>query len=143
MNNLVIQFPGSTAGRAAVAVVRMAAVALLIPIGLIHLDLAPEYGIGVAYIGFLFYATFSATLVAAIGIAAGVRGSWLLGLLASLGAIAGLVTSATVGLPDFTESFRAPNALLSLVLEGSFVALFAIAAAVRPRAVLGLRTRSR
>jgi hypothetical protein len=143
MNNVVIQLPESTAGQAAVGGFRMLAVGLLVPIGLIHLNLAPAYGIGAAYIGFLFYATFYATLVAAVGIAVGVRGSWILGLLASAGALGGLVTAATVGLPNFTESFHAPKAMLSIVLEASFVVLFAAAAAIRPAAVFAKRTRPR
>jgi hypothetical protein len=141
MSNLLIRLPKSPVGQATVGGFRVAAVGLLIPIGLIHLSLAPAYGIGAAYIGDLFYATFYATLVAAIGIVIGIRGSWVLGLLASAGALGGLVTAATVGLPNFTESFQAPKAMLSLVLEGSFVALFAIAAVIRPAAVFGVRTR--
>lgn len=142
MNNLVLRLPNSAAGQATVGGFRVLAIGLLIPIGLIHLSLAPAYGIGAAYIGDLFYATFYATLVAAIGIAIGVRGSWLLGLLTSAGALAGLVTAATVGLPNFTESFQAPKAMLSIVLEAGFVVLFAVAALIRPTAVFGMRART-
>ncbi len=137
VNAVVSRLPNSISGQAAVAGFRLGAVALLLPIGVIHLRLAPTYGLGAAYIGFLFYATFAASLVAAAGIVIGIRGSWIVGLLTAIGAIAGLLTSATVGLPSFTDSFTAPRAMLSLVLEASFVALFALGAALRPRAVLG------
>jgi hypothetical protein len=140
MSNVVIRMPDSTLGQVTVGGFRALAVGLLIPIGLIHLSLAPAYGIGAAYIGFLFYATFYATLIAAAGIAIGVRGSWIVGLLASVGAVAGLVTAATVGLPNFTESFQAPKAMLSLVLELGFIALFAAAAVIRPAAAFGVGT---
>jgi hypothetical protein len=139
MSNVVLRLPKSSVGQATVGGFRIAAAALLIPIGLIHLNLAPEYGIGAAYIGFLFYATFAATLVAAAGIVVGVRGGWILGGLVSVGAIAGLVTASTIGLPHFTESFQAPRAMLSLVLEAAFVALFAVAAVIRPAAVFATR----
>ncbi len=142
MNSLVLRLPDSKAGQTAVGGFRILAVALLIPIGLIHLSLAPAYGIGAAYIGDLFYATFYATLVAGIGIVVGIRGSWILGLLVASGALVGLVTAATVGLPNFTESFQAPRAMLSIVLEGGFVALFAVAAFIRPRAVFGRRAHT-
>jgi hypothetical protein len=68
------------------------------------------------------------------------RGSWILGLLVSVGAVAGLVTAATIGLPSFTDSFQAPNAMSSLLLEGAFVVLFAVGAAIRPAAVFGTRS---
>lgn len=138
MNNVVIRLPRSRVGQVSVGGFRVAAVGLLLPIGLIHLSLAPVYGAGAAYIGFLFYATFAATLVASAGILGGIRGSWILGLLVSSGAIGGLVTAATVGLPNFTDSFQAPKSMLSILLEGSFVALFAIAAVIRPRPVFGM-----
>jgi hypothetical protein len=142
MNSVVTPLPDSGVGQVAVGGFRVAAIGLLVPIGLIHLSLAHAYGLGAAYIGFLFYATFVATLLAAAGIAVGVRGAWIVGLLASAGALGGLVMSATVGLPNFTDSFQAPKAMLSLVLEATFVGLFVIAAAIRPRAVLAMPARA-
>jgi hypothetical protein len=70
----------------------------------------------------------------------GVRGAWILGGLISGSAFAALVVSSTVGLPNFTDSLSAPWAMLSLMLEGSFVAIYAVAAVVRRNLLLVIAT---
>jgi hypothetical protein len=109
---------------------------LLVAIGLVHLVLAPVYYGAAAYLGVLFYLTCAAAWTTAIAVVAGVRGAWLLGGLIAAGALAALVASVSVGLPGFTDSLSAPWAMLSLLLEGAFVAVYVGLALLRRNVVL-------
>jgi hypothetical protein len=102
---------------------------LIVLVGLIHLIEAPEYFEAATYLGLLFLVNFAGAIVAAIGIH---RGSWSwgwgLGVLVAASAFVGYLLSRTVGLPGFyEEEFFEPTGVLSLVLEGLFVALYVAA----------------
>jgi hypothetical protein len=110
---------------------RGAAVVLLSIIGLIHLVQAPLYTQGAPYIGALFILACLGSWLAALTIAAGIRGAWVLGALVAAGTFAGLLVASTVGLPGFMDSLDAPMAMRSLVVEGLFIVLYVAVAAFR------------
>lgn len=128
---LMLGWPHGAVGKVATGAGRGAAIVLLLVLAVDHLTLAPLYYEGTSYIGILFYLAGAGALVAAVAIAIGVRGAWSLGALVAGGSFGGLVLSATVGLPGFMDSLAAPRAMRSLVVEGSYVALFAVASALR------------
>lgn len=104
-----------------------AGVALVAAVGLIHLIEAPEYfdEYG-AFYGLAFLATAAAAAVAAVGIYGGIKSwGWTLGAVISGGAFVLYLVSRTVGLPGITGAdFFEPIGLLSLLVEGLFVALY-------------------
>jgi hypothetical protein len=110
---------------------RGAAVVLLGMIGLIHLVQASTYAVGAPYIGVLFVLACVGSWLAAVTIAAGIRGAWVLGALVAASAFAGLLVASTVGLPGFMDSLDAPMAMRSLVVEGLFIVLYLAVAAFR------------
>jgi hypothetical protein len=106
---------------------RWAGIGLIVASGAIHFIETPEYLDEVRYIGVLFALSVIGALVAAVGIARNERWGWNLGLLVAGGSIAGYLLSRTVGLPGFLENswvqFAEPLGLLSLLVEGAFVAI--------------------
>lgn len=133
---VLLPLPGGSAPRITTATARLLGAGLLVAIGLIHLILAPQYYPAAAYVGVLFYATCAAAWLAAAAIAVGVRGAWLVGGLLAAGSFAALFLASTVGLPGFSESLGAPWAVLSLVLEGLFVGLYATLVLLRRNLLL-------
>jgi hypothetical protein len=135
-HRLLITWPRGLVRRGLTGGARLMGAGLLVAIGLVHLVLAPVYYGAAAYLGVLFYLTCAAAWTTAIAVVAGVRGAWLLGGLISAGALAALVASVSVGLPGFTDSLSAPWAMLSLLLEGAFVAVYVGLALLRRNVVL-------
>ena len=133
---LLLAWPRSVIQRAITGGARLVGAGLLAGIGLIHLALAPTYYSAAAYVGVLFYVTCAAAWSTALAIAIGLRGAWILGGLIASSAFAALVVSSTVGLPNFTDSLSAPWAMLSLMLEGIFVAVYVLAAFLRRNLLL-------
>ena len=102
--------------------------ALIVGMGIIHLLMAPVEFVEAAYLGVLFEANFLASIIATRGILRGKTWGWALGLLLAVGALAGYVLSRTVGMPGMEiEDWFYPVGVLSLVLEGAFVALVVVA----------------
>jgi hypothetical protein len=105
--------------------------ALMSGVAAIHLVLAPEYLGEQPYVGVLFLLGAAAGAVVAARLwRAADRVTWALGAGLSAAMAAGFVLSRTVGLPGFHESEWELSGLLSLLLEGGFVAA-ALSAAVR------------
>lgn len=117
--------------------VTAAAVFALLATALIHFIEAPGAFSEVTYKGVLFVANGVGALIAAAGILRGAWSwGWVLGLLMAGGAIAGYVASRTVGLPGIPpepDAWLEPWGVASLVVEGLFVILFAVASRARPR----------
>jgi len=107
------------------------AIAAILGTGLIHIVEAPDAFGEAAYKGALFVANGMGALVAAYGIFRDRRGSgWVLGLLVAGGALLAYVASRTVGLPGLPaepDAWLEPMGVASLVCEGVFVVLFALA----------------
>jgi hypothetical protein len=135
-HRLLITWPRGLVRRGLTGGARLMGAGLLVAIGLVHLVLAPVYYGAAAYVGVLFYLTCAAAWTTAVAVVAGVRGAWLLGGLIAAGALTALVASVTVGLPGFTDSLSAPWAILSLLLEGAFVAVYLVLAVLRRNLVL-------
>jgi hypothetical protein len=103
---------------------RRLAAAAMAGVGAIHIALVPEYASEQAYIGVLFaVGGIAATLVAAKLWVADHTPSWALGALIAAGMATGFVLSRTIGLPGFKEAEWEPSGILSLLLEGGFLAL--------------------
>jgi hypothetical protein len=132
----LLAWPHGVIQRAVTGSARLVGSGLLVAIGLVHLALAPTYYSAAAYVGILFYVACAAAWATALAIIVGLRGAWILGGLIAAGAFAALVVSSTVGLPNFTDSLSAPWAMLSLMLEGIFVAVYAVAAVLRRNLLL-------
>jgi hypothetical protein len=132
----LLAWPRGVIQRAVTGSARLVGAGLLAAIGLIHLVLGPTYYVAAAYVGILFYVTCAAAWATALAIVVGLRGAWILGGLIAGSAFAALVVSSTVGLPNFTDSLSAPFAMLSLMLEGSFVAIYAVAVVARRNLLL-------
>lgn len=115
--------------------IKWAGIALILLVGAIHLIDASDSMTESALKGTSFYLNALAAVVAAIGIyKAKMSWGWGLGALVAAGAFVGYVVSRTVGIfglpPDV---WMEPIGILSLIVEGLFVVLFAYA-------VLGRRT---
>jgi hypothetical protein len=114
---------------------KWAGIGLILASGLIHLVETPEYLGEMRYIGVLFILSVVGAVAAAIGIARNERWGWHVGLLVAGGSIAAYLLSRTVGLPFFRENsweaFAEPIGLLSLLVEGLFVAVAASVLAYR------------
>ena len=115
-----------------------AGVGLIAATGAIHLVETPEYLAEVQYIGILFALSVLGALVAAAGIIRDERWGWQLGLLVAGGSLVAYLLSRSIGIPFFRESswesFTEPVGLLSLVVEGLFVAVAANVFFARPAA---------
>jgi hypothetical protein len=96
-------------------------------IAAIHLVLAPEYLSEELYVGLLFIAGGLASAFVAVKLwYADHIPAWTLGTLIAIGMAAGLVLSRTTGLPGFKEGEWELSGILSLLLEGTFVAAPAV-----------------
>ena len=111
--------------------IRKLAAAALAANGIIHLILSPEYLSEQTYVGVLFIAggLFLCALAVALWRTDNVP-SWFLGALTMAGMAIAFVLSRTTGLPGFKESGWDGLGILTLALEGGFVAA-AIAALSR------------
>jgi len=108
--------------------IRRTGAAALAGTGVLHLALAPEYLSEQPYIGVLFLLGAAASLFLAWRLwRANDSTAWVLGALVASGMAAGFVLSRTVGLPGFHEGEWESSGLLSLLLEGGFVALAYVA----------------
>lgn len=113
--------------------IKWVGIALILLVGLIHLVDASGSMAESAAKGISFYLNAAAACVAAVGIyRASTTWGWGLGALVAAGAFVGYVVSRTVGIfglpPDV---WMEPIGVLSLVVEGLFVMVFAYAALAR------------
>jgi hypothetical protein len=99
--------------------------------GLFHLIEAPGHLDEQIYIGVLFWLTVAASWLAAVGIASGVRGSWILGALVAAATFFGLILAVTVGLPNFSENLSENLAVPSLFVEAGYLVLYVAASTGR------------
>ena len=80
----------------------------------------------VQYMGILFALSVIGAVAAAVGIWRGERWGWQLGTLVAGGSIIAYFITRTIGFPGFRENsweeFSEPMGLLSLIVEGMFVA---------------------
>lgn len=108
-------------------ILRLAAIALIVVVGLTHLIGAPQHYRVAPYIGVGFVANFIGALVAAVGIYRDAMWGWVLGILVASGALVLYVVSRSVGLPGFEHAvgrWSGPLGILSLVVEALFLAVF-------------------
>jgi hypothetical protein len=103
--------------------------------GFIHIVEARDSFSDAAYKGLLFVANGLGAVVAAFGIYRNQRVlGWALGLVVAGGALLAYVASRTIGLPGLPaepDAWFEPMGVASLVCEGLFVVLFAVAHAKR------------
>jgi hypothetical protein len=114
--------------------VKLAAIVLIIAVGLAHLRGAPPHYRFAPYIGIAFVVNFVGALVAAVGIYRNALWGWLLGVLVAGGALVAYLVSRSVGLPSFEVSvgrWFGPLATISLIVEVLFLALFLLAVSTR------------
>ena len=108
-------------------ILKLMAILLVIAVGVIHLiGASPHYRVA-PYIGVSFVANFIAALVAAVGLYRDALWGWLLGVLVAGGALVMYVISRSVGLPGYEHAvgrWFGPLAVLSLVVEALFIAVF-------------------
>ena len=115
------------------AMTRKVAATAAAGIAAIHLVLAPEYLSEELYVGLLFIAGGLASAFVAVKLwYADHTPAWALGTLIAIGMAAGLVLSRTIGLPGFKENEWELSGVLSLLLEGMFIAA-AVVTMRRPR----------
>ena len=111
------------------------AIAAILGTGLVHVAEARDSFSEATYKGVLFVCNGLGALVAAIGIARNQRAlGWLLGLLVAGGALLAYVASRTIGLPGLPaepDAWLEPMGVVSIVCEGLFVILFAMARTAR------------
>ena len=107
-------------------ITRKSAAAAIAVVGVIHLALAGEYLEEAPYIGVLFAAggLGAAYVAARLWVARDIV-AWALGGVIAAGMFVGFVLSRTVGLPSFHEAEWEPSGIVSLVLEGSYLAAMA------------------
>lgn len=113
---------------------KLAAILLIVVVGLTHLIGAPPHYRFAPYIGVGFVVNFIGALVAAVGIYRDVLWGWLLGALVAGGALVMFVVSRSVGLPGFEHAvgrWFGPLAIISFIVEALFVALFFMAVSAR------------
>jgi di/tricarboxylate transporter len=119
------------------AAITIGAVALLhVYVGLIELE---EYFGSVRYIGALFLIGAAAGFIVAVRLwNVDDQAAWAVGALIAGGMALGFILSRTVGLPDFDERGKWElEGLISLALEGGYLALFFGWASGRLRAPVG------
>jgi hypothetical protein len=108
-------------------ILRLAAIALIVVVGLTHLVGAPQHYRVAPYIRVGFVANFIGALVAAVGIYRNALWGWLLGALVAGGALVMYVVSRSVGLPGFEHAigrWSGPLGILSSVVEALFITIF-------------------
>jgi hypothetical protein len=113
---------------------KLAAILLIVAVGLTHLIGArPHYRVA-PYIGVGFVVNFIGALVSAMGIYWDVLWGWLLGFLVAGGALVLYTVSRLVGLPGYAHAvgrWFGPLAIISFIVEALFVALFFVAVSTR------------
>ncbi len=113
---------------------KLAAILLILAVGLAHLiGASPHYRFA-PYIGVGFVVNFIGALVAAVGIYRDVLWGWLLGALVAGGALVLYVISRSVGLPGFEQAvgrWFGPLAIISFIVEAAFLAVFFLAVSSR------------
>jgi hypothetical protein len=107
---------------------------LILAVGAIHAIEAPDHLEEQTYIGVLFVLNAIGALVAAIGIARGMRGAWVLGAVVAIGAFVAFILSRTTGLPSFKEAEWKTLGVVSMILEAAYVMVAARALSARPSA---------
>jgi hypothetical protein len=108
-------------------ILKLAAIVLIVVVGLVHLRGAPPHYRVAPYIGVGFVANFIGALVAAVGLYRDALWGWLLGALVAGGALVMYVVSRSVGLPGYEQAvgrWFGPLGVLSLVVEALFIAVF-------------------
>lgn len=108
-------------------ILKVAAVLLIIAVGLAHLRGAPPHYRVAPYIGVGFVVNFIGALVAAVGIYRDALWGWLLGALVAGGALVMYVISRLVGLPGYEFAvgrWFGPLGIVSLIVEALFIAVF-------------------
>lgn len=103
-----------------------AGIGLILASGLIHALGTQEMFREMQYMGILFALSVIGAAAAAVGIWRGERWGWQLGTLVAGGSIIAYFVTRTIGFPGFRENsweeFTEPMGVLSLVVEGMFVA---------------------
>ena len=103
-----------------------AGIGLILASGAIHAIGTQEMYGEMAYMGILFALSVFGAIAAAIGIWRGERWGWQMGTLVAGGSIIAYFITRTIGFPGFRENsweeFSEPIGVLSLVVEGMFVA---------------------
>jgi hypothetical protein len=114
--------------------VKVAAIVLIVAVGLAHLRGAlPHYRFA-PYIGVGFVVNFVGALVAAVGIYRDALWGWLLGIVVAGGALVLYVVSRSVGLPGYEVAvgrWFGPLAVISLLVEVPFLMSFLLAVITR------------
>ncbi len=113
---------------------KLAAILLIVAVGLTHLVGAPPHYRFAPYIGVGFVVNFLGGLVAAVGIYRHALWGWLLGALVAGGALVLYIVSRSVGLPGFEHAvgrWFGPLAIISFIVEALFLALFFLAVSTR------------
>jgi hypothetical protein len=109
-----------------------AGILLIVVVGIIHLIEAPEHLEEATYVGVLFLINVLFAFVSAFGIYRGAQWGWVLGVLVAGGAFVMYVVSRAIGLPGLDEvvgNWLEPAGILSLIVEGLFVLVYAATAA--------------
>ncbi len=109
-------------------------IALSLGIGLVHLIRVPDHFEVASYLGWLFIANFLGSLAAAVGIYRGTAWGWLLGVLIAAVSFVLFLVSRTLGLPATHHELVghwSTLGIISLIVEGLFVALYLSVAALR------------
>ena len=109
-----------------------AGILLIMVVGIIHLIEAPEHLEEATYVGVLFLINVLFAFVSAFGIYRGAQWGWVLGVLVAGGALVMYVVSRAVGLPGLDEdvgNWLETAGILSLIVEGLFVLVYAATAA--------------
>jgi hypothetical protein len=115
-------------------ILKPTAILLIVAVGLVHLVGTPQHYRAAPYVGVGFVVNFIGALVAAVGLYRDVLWGWLLGALVAGGALVMYVVSRSVGLPGFEHAvgrWTGPLGVLSLVVEGLFIAVFLLWLSVR------------
>src|SRR5215211_630318 len=116
---------------------KLAAIVLIVVVGLVHLVGAPPHYRWAPYLGVGFVVNLIGALIAAAGIYRDALWGWLLGALVAGGALVMYVVSRLVGLPGYQEhvgmwigdSFGDRLGIPSLFVEAPLVVLSAIVVA--------------
>ncbi len=106
---------------------KLAAILLIVAVGLTHLVGAPPHYRFAPYIGVGFVVNFLGGLVAAVGIYRHALWGWLLGALVAGGALVLYLVSRSVGLPGYEHAIGrwfGPLGVISVVVEVLFIAVF-------------------
>ena len=98
---------------------------LILITGVIHLIRAPHKFEEATYVGILFVANAIGAAVSALGIYLQRAWAWHLGALIAAGAFVSFFLRRTVGLPIMGEEEWNTIGILSLIVEGGFVLIYA------------------